>query len=77
MKTLGVHDQAVLRAHGGHFAIRITDFPPEGHPGLVEEWECNLANVAKKNLRLPGVAEVVGEDVAESAGDSNASSVAT
>ena len=50
MKTLGVHGQAVLRAHGGHFAIRITDVPPEGHPGLVEEWECQLANTgAKKN----------------------------
>ncbi len=75
MKTLGVHEQAVLRAHGGHFTIRVTDFPPEGHPGLVEEWECNLASsVAKK--RLPLVAEVVGEEVAESAADSDASTLA-
>ncbi len=76
MKTLGVHDQAVRRAHGGHFAIRITNFPPEGHPGVVEEWECNLANtVAKKNLHLPVVAEVVGADGTESAEGSDVSSL--
>ncbi len=75
MKIPGVHAQAVLRAHGGPFAIRITDLPPEGHPGLVEEGECNLASsVAKKHL--PVVAEIVGEDVAESAEDSDASSLA-
>ena len=34
LSSLGVYKQKTEKAQGGHFALDITAFPPEGHPGL-------------------------------------------
>jgi hypothetical protein len=51
--------------------VRITDFPPEGHPGLVED--CSLASIVAGKDLVEQDLPFVMEDIVEDAEDSEAS----
>ena len=71
MRTLGVEGFPVLKAHGGHFAVRIVDYPEAGHPGLLID--CHLASLVPEHVVTRPEPDHLNEDMANGSEASDSS----